>query len=286
MSAAQGPAGTDKPAGQAGRANQVAPPPAGVYLRVRSVFRWAAVLLFFFTFCPLLILLGCVFDPRKNDGPQRWLSRNIVRLAGARVQVRRSPGFDPQRVCFFVSNHVNLFDPFVLYTVVPQFIRGLELESHFRIPVYGWLMKRFGNVPVPDTNRPADLKRMWRLTRAALDSGVSLVVFPEGSRTITGEVGPFFDGAFRMALQFGVPITPVSIVGSFDFHTKTHWMLRPANIVVHLHDTIDPSQFGRQDGGKLRDRVWEIVAAPVHADIVSRGPAETARDRNGVATKG
>ena len=77
-------------------------------------------------------------------------SRNVVRLAGARVEVRRSPGFDPQRTCFFVSNHVNLFDPFVLYSAIPQFFRGLELESHFRIPVYGWLMKRFGNVPVPD----------------------------------------------------------------------------------------------------------------------------------------
>ena len=53
------------------------------------------------------------------------------------------------------------------------------------------MMKRFGNVPVPDNPRPSDLKQMWRLTRAALDSGVSLVVFPEGSRTITGRVEPF-----------------------------------------------------------------------------------------------
>ena len=136
------------------------------------------------------------------------------------MEVRRSPGFDPHSVCFFVSNHVNLFDPFVLYCATPQFIRGLELESHFRIPVYGWLMKRFGNVPVPDVNRAADLKRMWRLTRAALERGVSLVVFPEGSRTITGRVGPFHDGVFRMAQDFGTPITPVSIVGSFDVQSQ------------------------------------------------------------------
>ena len=74
----------------------------------------------------------------------------------------------------------------MLYATIPQFFRGLELESHFRIPVYGWMMKRFGNVPVPDQNRPSDLKRMWRMTRAAIDSGVSLAVFPEGQRTLTG----------------------------------------------------------------------------------------------------
>jgi 1-acyl-sn-glycerol-3-phosphate acyltransferase len=204
-------------------------------------------------------------DPRKNDRPQRWLSRNLVRLAGARVEVRRSPGFDPKRVCFFVSNHVNLFDPFVLYIAVPQFIRGLELESHFHIPVYGWLMKRFGNVPVPEVSGPSGLKRMWRLSRAALDRGVSLVVFPEGGRTITGRVGPFRDGVFRMAQDFGTPITPVSIVGAFAFHRKTSWMLRPSTIVVYLHETIETEGRGKREVAELRDRVWGAVAGPVHA---------------------
>jgi len=236
-----------------------------VYLWVRSIFRWALSGLFFFSVCPVLILLGIFIDPRKNDAPQRWLSRTSVRLAGARVEVRRSPGFDPNRTCFFVSNHVNLFDPFVVYSVVPQFMRGLELESHFRVPVYGWLMKRFGNVPVPEVNRPSDLKRMWRLTRAALDQGVSLVVFPEGGRTVTGRVGPFHDGVFRMAQDFGTPITPVSIIGAFTFNRKTSWILRPSTIVVWFHETIETGGYSRRDVPELRDQVWRAVAGPVHS---------------------
>jgi 1-acyl-sn-glycerol-3-phosphate acyltransferase len=241
--------------------------PAPIYLALRSIFRWMLAGGFFFSVCPVLILLGIFVDPRRNDWPQRWLSRTVVRLAGARVEVRRSPGFDPNRVCFFVSNHVNLFDPFVLYGVTPQFIRGLELESHFRIPVYGWLMKRFGNVPVPGENRASDLKRMWRLTRAAINRGVSLVAFPEGGRTITGRVGPFRDGIFRMAREFGTPITPVSIVGSFNFNRKTSWMLRPSTIVIWLHDTIETDSYSKRDVVELRDRVWRIVAGPVHASV-------------------
>jgi len=230
-----------------------------------SLLRWIACGSFFFTVCPALILLGIFVDPRRNDEPQRWLSRTVARLAGARVQVRRAPGFDPQRTCFFVSNHVNLFDPFVLYSVIPQFIRGLELESHFRIPIYGALMKRFGNVPVPDTTRPSDLKRMWRLTRAALDSGVSLVVFPEGTRTLTGQVGQFQEGVFRMAQRFGIPIVPVSIVGAFEFNRKTSWMLRPGDVVVYLHDTIETADLTEKDAAELRDRVRRIVVAPIEA---------------------
>ena len=186
-----------------------------------------------------------------------------MKLAGVKLVVRRAPGFDPARTCFLLINHVNLFDPFVLYATVPQFFRGLELESHFRIPVYGWMMKRFGNVPVPDVNRPSDLKRMWRLTRAALDSGVSLAVFPEGQRTLDGRVGPFKDGVFRMALQFGTPIVPVSVVGSFEFNKKTSWLIRPGTVTVYLHDVIETKDLRKEDFPALRDRVHAIIAGPI-----------------------
>src|SRR5437879_4624227 len=106
---------------------------------------------------------------------------------------------------------------------------------------------------------------MWRLTRAALDRGVSLIVFPEGGRTITGRAGPFRDGIFRMAREFGTPITPVSIVGSFTFNRKTSWMLRPSTIIVWLHDTIETDRYSKSEIAELRDHVWRSVAGPVHA---------------------
>jgi 1-acyl-sn-glycerol-3-phosphate acyltransferase len=229
----------------------------------RSVWHWLLCAAFFFPVCSFLVLLGIFVDPRRNDGAQRMLCRITMKLAGVDLQVRRSPSYDPLRTCFLIVNHVNLFDPFVLYATVPQFFRGLELESHFKIPVYGWMMKRFGNVPVPDNNRPSDLKRMWRMTRAALDSGVSLAVFPEGQRTLDGCLLPFKEGVFRMAIQFGTPIVPVSVVGAFQFHAKTGWMLRPGKIVVHLHDVIETKDLRKEDIPALRDRVHAIVAGPI-----------------------
>jgi 1-acyl-sn-glycerol-3-phosphate acyltransferase len=229
----------------------------------RSTYHWLFSAAYFFPVCSFLVLLGIFIDPRRNDGAQRMLCRVVMRLAGAKIVVRRAPGFDPTRTCFLLSNHVNLFDPFLLYATVPQFFRGLELESHFRIPVYGWMMKRFGNVPVPDVNRPSDLKRMWRLTRAALDSGVSLAVFPEGQRTRDGRVGPFKDGVFRMALQFGTPIVPVSIVGAFEFNKKTSWLIRPGTVTVYLHDVIETKDLRKEDFPALRDRVHAIIAGPI-----------------------
>jgi 1-acyl-sn-glycerol-3-phosphate acyltransferase len=230
---------------------------------LRSTYHWLLSAAYFFPVCSFLVLLGIFIDPRKNDGAQRWLCRVTMKIAGAKVVVRPAPGFDPQRTCFFLVNHVNLFDPFVLYATIPQFFRGLELESHFRIPVYGWMMKRFGNVPVPDNVRPSELKRMWRLSRAALDAGVSLAVFPEGQRTRDGRVGPFKDGVFRMALQFGMPIVPVSVVGAFQFNKKTSWLLRPGVVTVYLHDVIETKDLRKNDVPALRDRVHAIISRPL-----------------------
>jgi 1-acyl-sn-glycerol-3-phosphate acyltransferase len=234
-----------------------------VWLAFRSASLWFLSLLHFFIAAPTLVFLGVFLDPRIHDWLQRSFCRRIVFFSGANVERLCDPGFDPNCTCFFMVNHVNLFDPFFLYCVIPQFVRGWELESHFKIPAYGWLMKRFGNVPVPDVRRPSDLKRMWRLTQDAIDSGTSLIIFPEARRTRDGHLGEFQDGGFRVAQQLGIPIVPVSLVGSFQHHRTGHWMLWPATITVHIHQTIDTSGLTKEDVPVLREKIREIIAAPI-----------------------
>jgi 1-acyl-sn-glycerol-3-phosphate acyltransferase len=213
------------------------------------------------------MVLGIFVDPRKNDWPQRLFFRNILRLVRVKIEVRRAPGFDPVRTSIFVCNHVNIFDPFVIYTAIPQFLRGLELESHFKLPIYGWLMGRFGNIPVPDVPSREGLERMTSRAKAALDSGISLAAFAEGGRTRDGHVRPFKKGIFNLAQKFGVPIVPVSIVGSYEFFQTGNWILYPGKITVYLHDTIETSSVNRADIDGLRDRVRDIVATPVEASM-------------------
>jgi 1-acyl-sn-glycerol-3-phosphate acyltransferase len=234
---------------------------------LRSALLWIVSGLHFFVVAPVLVLLGIFLDPRKHDWLQRSFCRRIAYFSGVRVEVHRSPGFDPERTCFFMVNHVNVFDPFILYCAIPQYVRGWELESHFKIPAYGWLMKRFGNVPVPDIRRPSDLKRMWRMTQDSIDGGTSLIIFPEAKRTRDGSVDGFQDGGFRVAQQLGVPIVPVSLVGSFQHHRTGHWMLWSATITVCLHDTIETQGLTKEDVPALRDRVRAIISAPVEASM-------------------
>ena len=246
------------------------------YLVVRSAFLWAASGIHFAVVCTFLVFLGIFIDPRKNDWPQRAFFRNILRVAGVKFEVRRSPGFDPRRTSIFICNHVNIFDPFVIYSAIPQFVRGFELESHFKVPIYGWMMGRFGNIPVPDKPSRDGLEIMTNRAKAALDSGISLIAFPEASRTRDGHVQEFKKGVFRIAQRFGIPIVPMSIVGSYEFFQTGNWMLYPGRITVYLHDTIDPANVERTGLDDLRTRVQEIVAAPVEESLRKEGPAETA----------
>lgn len=237
------------------------------WLAVRSALLWAVSGIHFAIVCTLLVVLGIFIDPRKNDWPQRFFFRNILRLAGVRFEVRRAPGFDPRRTCIFISNHVNLFDAFVIYSAIPQFVRGFELESHFKYPIYGWMMGRFGNIPVPDRPSREGLEIMSERAAKALASGISLIAFAEGSRTRDGHVLPFKSGTFKIALKAGVPIVPMSIIGAYDFFQTGNWMLHPGKITVLLHDTIETAGLTREDLDELVERVHKIVAEPVEADF-------------------
>lgn len=239
------------------------------WLVVRSATLWVLSGIHFAVVGSILAFFGLCVDRRKFDWVNRAFFRNILRLAGVKFQVTKSAGFDSKRTCIFICNHVNIFDPFVIYSAIPQFVRGFELQSHFRVPVYGWLMGWFGNIAVPDSPTRESLETMTQRAKASLDSGVSLIAFAEGSRTRDGHVHEFKKGIFRIAQRYGVPLVPMSIVGSYEFFQTGNWMLFPGKITVYLHDTIETAHLGRAGVDALRQRVQDIVAAPVEESLAA-----------------
>ena len=132
---------------------------------------------------------------------------------------------------------------------------------------YATCKERGASCPVPDVRRPSDLKRMWRLTQDAIDGGTSLIIFPEGKRTRDGHIGEFQDGGFRVAQQLGIPIVPVSLVGSYQHHRTGNWMLWPGVVTVIFHDTIDTTGMKKTEVTQLRDRVRRIISEPVETRL-------------------
>jgi 1-acyl-sn-glycerol-3-phosphate acyltransferase len=114
---------------------------------------------------------------------------------------------------------------------------------------------------------------MRERAKAAFDSGISLIAFAEGSRTRDGHVQEFKKGIFGLAQKFGIPIVPISVVGSYQFFQTGNWMLFPRKITVYLHATIETKDIGRSEVDDLRQRVQDIVAKPVEDDLL-QNPVE------------
>jgi 1-acyl-sn-glycerol-3-phosphate acyltransferase len=105
------------------------------------------------------------------------------------------------------------------------------------------------------------------MTQDAIDSGTSLIIFPEAMRTRNGHLNSFQDGGFRVAQQLGIPIVPVSLVGSFQHHRTGHWMLWPQTVTIVIHETIETKGMRKENIPALRDRVHALISAPVEAKL-------------------
>jgi 1-acyl-sn-glycerol-3-phosphate acyltransferase len=172
-------------------------------------------------------------------------------------------GVDPQTQYLFIQNHTSHLDHVAMYTATPHFKQGIELETHFDYPFYGWFMKARGTIPVPKDRRGA-LETLRQAVRSEVDAGHSILGFPEGHRTLTGQVGRFHDGLFRIAIELGVPIVPVAVTGLYDVLHKGSLIIRPGNeIIVYVEEPILTDGMTAEDVTALRDRVRDIISARV-----------------------
>jgi 1-acyl-sn-glycerol-3-phosphate acyltransferase len=171
-----------------------------------------------------------------------------VRVNGARI--------DPSRSYVFAANHQSIYDIPIVFTSLRSQLRIVAKESLGRIPFLGWHLHLAGHLLVDRQNPGAGIvKKMARLAGAHH----SLIVFPEGTRSVDGTVAKFKGGSFVFALDSGMPIVPISIAGSRHVMTKGRLMVCPGDVTVTVHEPIDTAGIGRDSVRELADRVRDIV---------------------------
>lgn len=191
-----------------------------------------------------------------------WWARLILVTSGVRVERRGAALPPPEESCVFVSNHASIYDIPILFTAVPRQVRIVAKEALGRFPFIGWHLRRGGHLLVNRQNPGAGIfKKMQRMTR----QGVSLIVFPEGSRTPDGVVRRFKGGTFLLAVENRWPIVPLSVSGSRAVMPKGRLMVCPADVRVTVHDPIPTVGLTRDDVRELADRVQRVVASEVRA---------------------
>ncbi len=218
--------------------------------RWRSVGLWSLGLSFMGGTMGAMAALGSVIPADRMEWLNRFYCRAQVALAGARWRCVVHPDVDPDGTYMFCQNHTNHFDHVTLYDATPHFKQGLELEEHFKYPVYGWFMRSRGTIPVRRGSQgqtPAIMANM----RAELAAGHSILAFPEGTRTLTGRVGRFRRGVFFIARDLQIPVVPVAVTGMYEVMRKGSRLMRSGQLItVHVGAPIPTA--GMDDEGVTR----------------------------------
>jgi 1-acyl-sn-glycerol-3-phosphate acyltransferase len=167
-----------------------------------------------------------------------------------------------------VANHLSMLDILVLYGLFRPF-KWVAKSELFRIPVVGWNMWLNDYVPLRRGDRES-VRKMMEHCRDHLAAGTPVLLFPEGTRSTTGAMQPFKDGAFRLAVAAGVPVIPIAVTGTSDALPKHGLALRRRmDARVRVLDAIDPAAFPSADA--LRDAARAAIAAALPEEM--RGDA-------------
>lgn len=210
---------------------------------------------------------GGIYDWGTSD----W-SRWILRAAGTPLQIEGLARI-PAGPVVYASNHSSMFDIWALAAGMPGSIRFVAKQELARIPLLGQAMLAAGHVTIDRTNRNRAMDAYAEAARRIHERGVSTVVFPEGTRSRTGELLPFKNAPFGLAIAAQVPLIPVYVHDTFRILPKGAWRLRPTPIRIMVGEPIPTTGLTLQDRETLRQRAHDAIGAMrARVDAVPRAP--------------
>jgi len=203
----------------------------------------------------LLISLFSRQGPRVHACARNW-GASILRICSVRVEAEGLDRLDPEVSYVVMSNHHSLFDIPTVLSTLPFPFRMLAKASLFRVPFMGWYMSRVGYIPV-EREDPRKARQSLEEAGRRVAAGLSVLIFPEGTRSPEGEVRRFKRGGFHLARAAGVPVVPVAIVNSGRLLPRGSWHADPGVIRLRVGEPLDPAGF--PDPMELENAVRERI---------------------------
>jgi 1-acyl-sn-glycerol-3-phosphate acyltransferase len=218
-----------------------------------------------------LAILGSWVPPRGNwvFAMARLWSILLLRASLVRVEVCRTGDLDPGASYVFLANHQSLFDIPALLSTVPNQVRMMAKRSLFRVPIFGWALASGGFIPIDRGDR-SKARESFASAIAHIRGGTSILLFPEGTRSLTDTLLPFQRGGFLIALKSGLPIVPVGIRGTRAVQRKGVWTICPGTVTVTYGTPIDCASYGvrrkRELIAEVRRQVAEMAGLELPAE--------------------
>lgn len=226
---------------------------------LRSAVLWAIGSAFFALIFVILSIALFLLPRERVFALARFLFSVQTKIMGIRLKVSGLADLDRRQTYLIMGNHQSLFDLFVIPAAIPLTYVAVEAAYHFSIPLWGSLVARWGCIPIYRDNLEK-AKQSLEIARQRLGEGTSIIILPEGHRTLTGEMGAFKKGPFHLACQAGADILPFAINGLFDYHPKGTFHLNPKPVHVAIGSVIPHVTFTDMTPEQLRDHVRDTIA--------------------------
>ncbi len=188
----------------------------------------------------------------------RFWGRSILVASRIKVSVKGLSNIDLAGSYIYMSNHQSNFDiPVLLGHLTVQF-RWLAKMELFKIPIFGRAMRKAGYISIDRYDRESAFKSL-DVAANKIKNGVSVLIFPEGTRSRDGKIGPFKKGGFVLAIDSGVPIVPIVIKGTYAIMTKGKFRVNPGHVSMVIHKPIDTSAYTRETKEALMESVRRVI---------------------------
>ena len=196
---------------------------------------------------------GGVYDWGATD----W-ARDIIAAAGTPVELEGRERIPPHQPVVYASNHSSMFDIWALAAVLPGSVRFVAKQELVKVPLIGRAMLAAGHVAIDRFNRARAFEAYERAA-AVIRGGISAVVFPEGTRSRSGELLSFKNAPFGLAIAAGVPVVPVYVHNTFEILPKGGIRLRPRPIRILVGEAIPTAGLSLDDRQRLADRTRAVL---------------------------
>jgi 1-acyl-sn-glycerol-3-phosphate acyltransferase len=215
-------------------------------------------------FLGLVLLVVQPIDPQTKFG--RWLTHlwglTVLFFSAVRVRVLGAENYRRDEAYVFCSNHVSFYDVLVLLAHLRNNFRWFARRDLFDVPVMGEAMRVIGHLPVDRDSPRASLRSLMVGARLARN-GVSMLIFPEGTRSPDGRLHEFMEGGFHLAIKSGRPVVPVVVTGTFRVLPRHSLLIRPGRVSLIIGRPIPTADLHRQDSKELmlltRERMLEMM---------------------------
>jgi 1-acyl-sn-glycerol-3-phosphate acyltransferase len=199
-----------------------------------------------------------MFSSSKYTPWLQKLLKLIFTMMFITVEVEGSENISPNKTYLFMANHVSPFDIPLLGGFIPGYVRGVEASRQHAWPLYGWAMRRLGNIPIDRNNVFGSLNSIG-IAEGALAAGKSMIILPEGHRTIDGGLRQFKSFPFLLSKKAKVEIIPIGLSGLYSLKNKNSWVINSGTTKIKFGNPISIETIQQLPTKELRDKVREEI---------------------------